>query len=158
MEPLYRSIVERAKKHPTFWDFLREHFTGKYLEAHRELFGEDEHYKRVLNARNGIFDMDPKLFMKLHEELGHIVGIPSEPERRDSKLRDLYVVRVNPKYSSELAEEMARAAAAAEKLYGKPIWEIPRADAIAILKNTALGVHKRYRDREPVLIGPANIV
>ncbi len=158
MEPLYRSILERARKHQPFWDFLREHFTGKYLEAHREVFGEDEHYRRVLSAKNGIFDMDPQLFFKLHEELGRIMGIPSEPERRDPRLDDLYVVRVNPKYAPELAEELARAAVAAEKLYGKPIWAVPRTDAVSILKNAALGVHKRYKDREPVLVGPGNIV
>jgi len=158
MEPLYRSIIERAKTHITYYDFLREHFTRHYLDARREMFGEDEHYKSIMRSKNGIFDKNPSLFLKLHEDVGQRFGISQESFRRDPRLTELYVLRINPKYAEELADKMARAAVAAEKAYGAPIWDIPPSDAVSILKGAMLEVHNRYKNREPVLVGPANII
>ncbi|GEM_PF-4709942 len=158
MEPLYRGIVERARKYPTFWEFLQQHLTPKYLELHRQHLGEDEHYRAVLNSRGGIFDKNPALFTKLHEGLGLLAGISPDSKKRDPLLKELHVLRVNPKYAEELAHEMAIAAVGLEKVRGKPLWEVPLADAVSALKNAAWKIHKRYEEREPVLIGPGTIV
>ncbi len=68
MEPLYRELELRAKKHPSFWQFVREHLTSHYLNERMRAFGEDEHVRRVLQRRNGLFDVSPDLFRRLHEE------------------------------------------------------------------------------------------
>ncbi len=161
MEPLYRSLVERAKKHKTFHEFVRDELTTHYLNARLEHFGRDEHYQHVETQRNGLFDLSPSLFMELHNEhLGPRFGIPSELERRKRLPRELQTLRINQKYADELAREVANALVVAEKnFWGKPFWKAPKQDVISIIMNKMLEVHGRYKDRgERVLVGPANIV
>ncbi len=161
MEPLYRSLVERAKKHKTFHDFVRDELTTHYLNARLEHFGRDEHYQQVEKQRNGLFDVNPSLFLKLHNEhIGPRFGIPSEPERRRGMPLELQTLRINPKYADELAREVAGALVVAEKNFWKvPFWKAPKQDVISIMKNKMLEVHERYKRRgEHVLIGPSNIV
>jgi len=157
MEPLYRGLENRARKHPTFWDVVSNHLTSHYVNERMRVFGKDEHVQHVINTREGLFGVAPGLFQALHNELGYYVGIPKEPERREGYPEALKVVRVHKDHVDELAQELARALVAAEKSWwGVPFWQAPREDVISVMKNKILGLHKRKNSQ--LLIGPANIV
>ncbi|NPA76186.1 MAG: hypothetical protein GXN93_00315 [Candidatus Diapherotrites archaeon] len=155
MESLYRSLEQRARKHPTFWEFI-EKVNAHYLNERMRVFGKDEHAEELIRAKNGIYDLAPSIFLRIHRELGYHVGIPPEPERRKDIPTALQTLRVNSKHADELAEEIARALVAAEKnWWGVPFWKAPEQDVVSLIKSKALEMHRKKRGQ--LLIGPANV-